>query len=87
MKLKSLVSPRVLGPVLCGLIFVLIMAIFVKIVIRPVPAPDRTTISENRVTWEEISRHAYRTEVPTGWLVRTGQALTFVVDPEHEWLK
>ncbi len=84
-------SPRVISAAVLSLLFVLVVGTICMIV--GFPGPDKQIISENRVTWEEISRgysnRVYRTEVPGGWLVRTYKngAVTFIPDPQHEWLK
>ena len=53
--------------------------------------PSDTSIDRRpvEVTFERISDHLQRTEVPGGWLVVLNgyrkAGLTFVPDPEHKW--
>lgn len=40
------------------------------------------------VEWEALGRGVHRTKVPEGWLIsKYGNAVTYVPDPEHEWLR
>lgn len=93
MKLKRLLSPAVVLPALAITCVLLIPLVLVS---DDMGSGDKKIESTNRVQWEEVSswrrgRTVYRTEVPGGWLVMVnshrGDAITFITDLDHEWLK
>lgn len=64
------------------IIIVIALVVVGGVSVRPEGPLDNGT----RVPWERIAESTYRLRTPDGWIVRYGEAVVEIHDPEHTWL-